>query len=1129
MPNLKFSIITASYNQRAYLHRCLQSVQVQTYRNFEHLIQDGLSTDGSQDILRTYALENENVRLTIERDGGQVQAINNGLHHGTGDVMVWLNTDDYFFEESTLQTVASIFNDPNIDVVYGKGCYVDEQGMRLRDVYVKPAIQSPLDLLGSIGIFQPALYFRRSVFDRLGGLDPRYQLTLDYEYWIRLLQAGVRFRFVDAYLANATLHSESKTCGSRTAQLIESMLLLKQKFSYVHPDWVDRLYQHIVADDDWTVNAKRKGDRHTDMRSYKAGGGHFGTELTAEIPVRVATTSRAIALGQNHEALKRVVVTSFDDNYFVQGLNLIASLHAFCRDSIDLIVVFDLGLSSQHRKFIEGLSGVVCRDYPSAEPWSGYYHPKSYMYKCFAIFEARHLVDPADGVVLWIDAGVCVTAPMEEVFRLIEVRGAFLINHDDRLSNSMVNAAFTHPKQVEKLELNFDELEAEHVCSCVVGYRRGSTGEELMEKVHALSLEMDLSAYTKHPAPKWQRAVFVESELVAIAETLNSNIQAGAEITLAPLARFPYYGHRQDQSLFSNIAARMGLEAFSATRYCPATDYSSKISFENWNSGGEFKGIARTGELPEGHTAPMFHHRGTYSNLTGLLLERNAFISTEVAFILGNGPSLKQLPFTTFRNIATIGMNAAYRYWDEQGWYPSYYCCMDTVVIMSHAAEIHRLITKAEIYGIRLFFLRRIILERYPDLESNPRVLFLEDLRPLTPLFQVEPVTTGSYSLLFMVFIGFRTLFLSGVDCNYVERVAGVVDGGQQNKLIVVDEITSNPNYFFESYQQPGDEFNVPNPSKDLHVRSWRNSAETIRNQQQRLGAVRVVNLNEASRVDCFENGRWESAIDAVSKKVGNIARDLSRTFLPHPSSSRALTNEIQLAVQRAVVRRERNSVGFLQPTYIRKDLVVARKTAGRRVEFTLEGGPRLLADDVLTAVVLIRMKKPRPFRFSLLDLSSWRLRPTVTVTGWQQDQPTFEGQAGQYLTALGENRILGLINNTASREVTFEGISIEMDDTDLSIDALEIQFVEVSHFRPVGAVASTTHFAPSVGGEREVPTTKPYDKDFSPSFARALALFRQRDFDAALSMSQRLHQLQPEFKWYGELAKACELKRDQR
>ncbi len=1150
---MKFSIITASFNQASYIERSLASVQVQTFKDFEHIIHDGLSSDGSQELLRVYAAGKPHVRLAIEKDAGQVQAINSGLNEAEGDILTWLNSDDFLFDAEVLGCVSRAFEDPDVDVVYGRGWYVDQSGEKVRDVFVNSTIKGPDDLISSIGVFQPALYFRRRVFERLGGLDPKYQLTLDYEYWIRMLQTGIRFKFIDVPLAKATLHEDSKTVGSRGPQLVETLLLVKDRYGYVHPDWIDRYVGHLLYQADWTSKAGRTAEA-TRPQLDKLAPDHELCFFTDQAPSRLARNNPRAGPLAGAKSVSRLVVTSFNSHYFPQGLNLVTSLHVYARDAIDRIVVYDLGLTESQRGLLALCEGVVIENYPVAEPWPGYYSPKSYMYKCHAIYEARRHCDSIHAEVLWIDAGVCVTGSPDAIFDRIQAQGIFFVNHDDRRSQTMVNAPFTHPIQSEVLGLDLRELSEDHVCSCVLGYRTGTVGENLAAQAADLSLREDINQLTKHPNPKWQRGTLFQNNwrrrVSYIGET--EVVDSGG---LVHLAEFPYYGHRQDQSLYSNLAARMGLPVSSALRYCPATDYSSKISFENWKSGGEAHDIERAAEVPEGHTAPLFHHRGTYSSLAGLLTDRSRYVSGDLAFVLGNGPSLKNMPFTELRNVATVGMNAAYRYWDACGWYPSYYCCMDTVVILSHADAIHRLIVGAETYGIRYFFLRKVIAEPYPDLLDHPRVLFLEDIRPLCPLFQVEPITTGSYSLMFMAFLGFRRIYLAGVDCNYVERIPGVADGDKKNKLVIVDDVKFNPNYFFDSYQRPGDEYNVPNPSNDLHVRSWRNCAAALDAQAGRLSRVRVINLNLQSKVDCFENSTVASALHDVGTSALDLAKAVARSF-GSPGNQTGLIEGVQVTLAKAL------GGAAIAPT-LYQDATSSDKApklrlvqgSGQRREVRLEDPVSLSAGELVAAVLMFNAPPAWTCAIQVLHINAWdggnRLRLTTASNGTALAQQT---SGGLYAHDLENGRHVLAVNLVAKRDLSFEGfvlesqtagsefdvvgnslrlLSLQVYDAQLNFaDELLVKLPAVESCvnptnptpKPAQGTSPPTIMAPSIlGGDASAPLSQ--SEGGRGSFSYALSQFRAGRYKEAKAIAVELSRQNPEFKWYGELVSACNAK----
>lgn len=244
--------------------------------------------------------------------------------------------------------------------------------------------------------------------------------------------------------------------------------------------------------------------------------------------------------------------------------------------------------------------------------------------------------------------------------------------------------------------------------------------------------------------------------------------------------------------------------------------------------------------------------------------------------VLGNGPSLKGFDFARLKAFDCIGMNAAYRYWREIGWYPRFYACLDLVVGLSHKDAIVDLIRTSAKNGIELFFLRHNLIDALPkDLRRSPMVIDFDRLRPLDG-FAVKPATTGSHAALIGAQLGYRTLVLLGADCNYVERVGGAkektekIDGAKAARGVVLEMAEApkdNPNYFFAGYQVAGDKY--IQPSADLHVESWRVVAPFLKKR-----GVTVWNASPVSRVDAFPFRPFD-AIEAEHRKRGNRPRTL--------------------------------------------------------------------------------------------------------------------------------------------------------------------------------------------------------------------------------------------------------------
>lgn len=203
----KISIITPSYNQADYIESTIQSVQAQSYPNLEHRVIDGGSSDGTLEILRRYE---QSLSWISEPDNGQAEAINKGFRQATGEIVAWLNSDDIYLP-GALQQVGQFFvQQPDIDVIYGDYHLIDPGG---RVLLRKKEIPFDYNILlyGLDYISQPTTFFRRKVFASVGYLDETLHYGLDWEYWLRLAQAGHKFAHLPCALAATRWHPTAKT------------------------------------------------------------------------------------------------------------------------------------------------------------------------------------------------------------------------------------------------------------------------------------------------------------------------------------------------------------------------------------------------------------------------------------------------------------------------------------------------------------------------------------------------------------------------------------------------------------------------------------------------------------------------------------------------------------------------------------------------------------------------------------------------------------------------------------------------------------------------------------------------------------------------------------------------------
>ena len=191
------SIVTPTKDRGDLLEWTLRSVRRQTYRNFEHIVVDGGSTDGTLDLLRefggTYPL-----RWISEPDPGMYHAINKGLRMSQGDIVAYLNSDDLYFPWTLEVIVEAFAKRPWADLIYGDALNVDDDTGATRLYWMLPF---DLDYIRRFRcLLQPAVFWRRGVLDRVGYFDESIKLVADCDYWMRA-GASCRFAKVNEFLA----------------------------------------------------------------------------------------------------------------------------------------------------------------------------------------------------------------------------------------------------------------------------------------------------------------------------------------------------------------------------------------------------------------------------------------------------------------------------------------------------------------------------------------------------------------------------------------------------------------------------------------------------------------------------------------------------------------------------------------------------------------------------------------------------------------------------------------------------------------------------------------------------------------------------------------------------------------
>ncbi len=205
----RISVVTPSFNQGEFLERTIRSVLLQGYPQLEYIIIDGGSSDASPEIIKRYAPHL--AYHTSEPDRGYIHAINKGFERATGEIICWLSSDD-FYPPNTLRTVAE-----NLARGTGNAAIVGHVLKIHQDNHPAQKLAGRYEGFNRLLKFwlgyemhQPSIFWRREVFEELGGLDEQRDLIADFDYWVRIARR-FSFKNVDQILACTTYHERAKT------------------------------------------------------------------------------------------------------------------------------------------------------------------------------------------------------------------------------------------------------------------------------------------------------------------------------------------------------------------------------------------------------------------------------------------------------------------------------------------------------------------------------------------------------------------------------------------------------------------------------------------------------------------------------------------------------------------------------------------------------------------------------------------------------------------------------------------------------------------------------------------------------------------------------------------------------
>ena len=220
----KISVITPSYNQGIYIEETIQSVLNQNYPNLEYIIIDGGSNDSTVEVIKKY--ESKIDFWVCEKDKGQADAINRGFAKATGDILCWLNSDDYFFPE-TLKYVASQLNIKKKEILFGEVDHIFEPDKAVKHSNVKNKFDNyNLELYDFI--IQPGSFWTKKVWESTGVVDEKLHFVFDWEWFLRAKKNNTEFKYSNKVMSMYRVHDAHKTSNGGEKRQKEIEYILKK-------------------------------------------------------------------------------------------------------------------------------------------------------------------------------------------------------------------------------------------------------------------------------------------------------------------------------------------------------------------------------------------------------------------------------------------------------------------------------------------------------------------------------------------------------------------------------------------------------------------------------------------------------------------------------------------------------------------------------------------------------------------------------------------------------------------------------------------------------------------------------------------------------------------------------------
>lgn len=230
MPTI--SVVTINYNNCKGLQRTIESVFAQTLVNFEYIVIDGGSSDGSRELIESN--EKRFSSWISEKDDGIYQALNKGIKKISGEYVVFLNSGDFFLDNHFLSTVLDILNDEEADIYYGNIEMTDENNKKKSQIF--PA-DLDLHFWEHNTLNHQACVIKSSLFNELGNYDTQFSLAADYAFFLKAFLKGKKFHYINQNIVHYNLE------GISSLRNDEYIIQMKEIWNRTLPKYLANIYE----------------------------------------------------------------------------------------------------------------------------------------------------------------------------------------------------------------------------------------------------------------------------------------------------------------------------------------------------------------------------------------------------------------------------------------------------------------------------------------------------------------------------------------------------------------------------------------------------------------------------------------------------------------------------------------------------------------------------------------------------------------------------------------------------------------------------------------------------------------------------------------------------------------------